>query len=910
MNAEITFARQQTQRIDGETLSAQTVLQARRDELHHRLLQGASGSEMITVFTDLVDAVLISRYEKVIRQETAEVLLGLQHCCLVAVGGYGRRELAPYSDIDVMVLFQTGGGNVVSSLSSQVFYHLWDLGFQVGHSVRTIQEGLAIAEGDLSTRTALMESRFLAGNRQVFQNFTRRFQRKILGRRPDGFINGKREERRREYAKFGETVYLLEPNIKKTKGGLRDLHLLQWVGMAKYQASTLRELADRGVLANQDYLALVEAREFLWRVRAFLHFYAGRAQDILTFDEQVRVAAHFGFSDRPHLLAVEQFMQRYYRHTTGIHDRCQRFLDRAQERRWWKKIRQIMPISLVAECFQISGARVTVPSEKVRYILDHPDVLLELFQLAQKQSLTVDSVVLDELSRQLEGSQDDAYRIPLVSQRFRQILSGPKRIADTLEAMHRARLLEKIIPAFGRVRGLMQFNQYHKYTVDEHSVLAVRQAEGLADDQGLLGDVYRDMRNKDLLHLALLLHDLGKGLPGDHSEVGKEIAQDTASRLGFNPQETRTLEFLVHQHLLMAHTAFRRDPYDEKVLLTFAKAVGTPDILRKLYVLTIADIAAVGPQTLTKWKESLLAELFCRTLPEVSGGREGITAPVDIARLAEEVCQALPESVASHQMGKADVIDAEWVQSQLTQFPIRYVSGTPPDRIAAHLMAINQLTPEDPIVTSAYHPSLNICEYTLVVYDRMIPGIFMHVSGGLAAKGLEVLDAQIITREDGIVIDSFFATDPDFQGAPSAQRLDNVGQTITRILKGNDSVAQLMGRNHRLALSQPFPHDQFQTEVHIDNETSATFTLIDVFAENRQGLLYVMACSIFNLGLVLHAARISTRLDQVVDVFYVTNDAGMKVDDTNVRESVRKTVRQDVDQFLEKSKKNTTSPSH
>ena len=255
--------------------STQAVLDARREGMLGRLREGASGTEVVSDFTSLVDTVLIGRYRSVIRQRSGDAPSGMQHCCLVAVGGYGRRELAPYSDIDVMMLYRAGGSTVVQDLSKQIFHHLWDLGFQVGHSVRSIHDCMVVAEGDLSAKTALMESRFLVGNPVVFQEFQRRFAKRVLGRRVGNFIREKLEEREQDYAKFGETVFLLEPNVKKSKGGLRDVHLLQWVGMARYQAVTLQELVDRGVLAHQDYTALLEAREFLFKVRALAPFGRG-----------------------------------------------------------------------------------------------------------------------------------------------------------------------------------------------------------------------------------------------------------------------------------------------------------------------------------------------------------------------------------------------------------------------------------------------------------------------------------------------------------------------------------------------------------------------------------------------------------------------------------------------------------
>lgn len=888
---------------DEDLTSTQAVLQERRDGLRQRLQDGASGSEVVAGFTDLVDSVLIARYRNVIRQHVGDSAVGMQQCCLVAVGGYGRRELSPYSDIDVMVLYHAGGEKVVKTLSSQVLHHLWDLGFQVGHSVRSIQDCLAVAEEDLAVKTALMESRFLTGGASVFQEFQRRFTRRVLGRRVVSFIREKIEERKRDYAKFGETIYLLEPNIKKTKGGLRDLHLLQWVGMAKYQAATLQDLADRGILAHQDYSALAEAREFLWKVRALLHLEAGRAQDILSFEEQVRLAKAFGFQDQSHLLAVEQFMQLYYRHTTGIYDRCVRFIDRSQSQSWWNRLKGWWPRSLVNGYFSLSGANLSVPQEKLFKVLHDPGRLLDLFKLSQEKGLGIDGLTLEEIHRHMESVSDDVFCTPSASQAFRDILSGPGAVAQTLTLMHQARVLEKLVPAFGRVRGLMQFNQYHKYTVDEHSLFTVKQVERLGKQPGIFHEVYQEIHQKDILHLAALLHDIGKGLPEDHSDVGREIARDMAARLQLDQQGANTLEFLVYQHLLMANTAFRRDPYDDKVLLKFSRSVGTPALLRKLLVLTAADIAAVGPDTLTKWKESLLIELFLRTLPEVSGGREAVEVSNNIKDIAVEVQRVWDQhgwTAQPHEGTQASTnTPQDWIEEQLGKFPLRYLSGTPRDRMAAHLRALQRLPESSPLVESAYHADLRVCEYTLIAQDHMTPGIFMNVTGTLAALGLHVLDAQIITRNDGIVFDSFFVDDPDFDGPPTEKKRQRVGKAIIDVLCGSESLTNLSKRSHRLSFDRPFPVSPKPADVQIDNETSDQYTIIDVFADDRQGLLSVIARTLFDLGLSIHAARIATRLDQVVDVFYVTGHLGGKVEDSVMCNKIQENLRQAVNGFLE-----------
>ncbi|HET8579929.1 MAG TPA: HD domain-containing protein, partial [Nitrospiraceae bacterium] len=640
----------------------------------------------------------------------------------------------------------------------------------------------------------------------------------------------------------------------------------------------------------QDHRAVSEAREFVWRVRAFMHFHAGMAQEILSFDEQVWLAERFGFQDHPHLLAVEQFMQQYYRHTMELHELCMRFVDRCRRVPIWRRLARLLPSPRLDGCFLVTGERLTVPAELRNRVLDSPDLLLRLFDLARCRRLTIDTTLLEEIHRHVETVSVEAFRTPEVSRTFLQILSGPG-VADTLSAMHRAHLLEKLIPVFTTVRGLMQFNQYHKYTVDEHSLLAVAKAETLGLEPGIFREVYQEIRRKDLLHLAILLHDLGKGREEDHSEVGKAIAEEAATRLGFDEQETHTLVFLVHRHLLMAHTAFRRDPYDEKVLLTFARAVATPEVLRKLFVLTAADLAAVGPGVLTKWKESLLIELYLRTLPEVSGERDAAAVPERLRKVAEEVA------------GEADrrakgKLDAEWIESQLGQFPVRYVYGTPPARIAAHLAAIQQLRPNEVLVEHTFNETLGTCEYTVLTFDALTPGIFSKIAGVMAAMGLQILDAQIITREDGVVVDTFQVSDPDYAGTPPLERRASIGHTISKVLQGQETIEHLMGRGSRLSTARRLPSSRQSTEVQVDNETSDRSTIIDVFANDRQGLLYVITHAIFKLGLSVQAARISTRLDQVADVFYVTEMVGAKLQDHSRLEMIRATIKEDIDLFL------------
>lgn len=875
-----------------ESSSVDTVLAEQRRVIHQRIMGGASGAETLAAMTELVDGLIVGRYREAVRHGgEALANAGLRQCCVMALGGYGRRELAPYSDIDLMFLFRPGAAEPAKSLVRAVLHPLWDCGFQVGHSVRTIAESIELAQADPTVKTSMMEARFLAGSSDLFQEFHHRYQRKVVVKSVDAFLAQKLEERRREYEKFGETVYLLEPNVKKSQGGLRDLHLLQWAGLARYQAPTIRELSDRGILSRADFMALNDAREFLWRVRALLHVHAGAAQEILSFDEQVWLAQHFGFQDQPHLLAVEQCMQQYYRHTMGLHERCMRFVERCRSVPFWRRMSRFLPTPKVDEYFVVRSGQLTVADEHRAKVLESPALVLRLFDLARSNNLTIVPPLLEDIHRHVENMSTEAYRTPEVSRTFLAILAGPGA-AKTLDAMHRAYVLEKLVPAMATVRGLMQFNQYHKYTVDEHSLLAVGRAESLAQDEGMMGEVYRSVKRKDILHLAVLMHDLGKGREEDHSEVGKRLAEETAVRLGFDEQETRTLTFLVYRHLLMAHTAFRRDPNDAKVVLPFAREVGTPEVLKKLLALTAADIAAVGPGVLTKWKESLLIELFLRTMPEVSGEREDHGAP-------ERFLQVVDEIVRHPVLAGQDGVDRAWVEGQLKQFPERYAYGTAPARIAAHLAAVRRLHAGDVIVEADFNRELGTCEYAVVTHNDVTPGIFSKIAGVMAAGGLQILDAQILTRADGIVVDTFQTADPDYHGEPPAERRHMVGDRIASVLKGWEHVDDLLRRGARLKLTRLLPKAKDATEVRIDNETSDGFTIVDVFADDRQGLLYVMTNAIFQLGLSIHAARISTRLDQVADVFYVTDQRGKKLDDHGQLERLRAGVETAIENFLD-----------
>ena len=865
-------------------------LDARRQAIEEAHARGATGVEIVTSLTDLADEILLDLYHANLGASGMSDQSGV---ALVALGGYGRRELAPYSDIDLMFLYAPHCEKQARALSTAILHTLWDLGFQIGHSLRTITDCLEMGKSDLTIRTALMEARWLAGDRELFIEFTEDYRVEVSGKGVQEFIAQKREERRLEYSRYGSTNFLLEPNIKKGRGGLRDLHLLKWTALARYGTSSFEDLTAGGLVSAGDATALWDAQEFLWRVRNDLHFYAFRAQDILTFEEQIRIAGLRGFKDLPHLLAVEQFMQQYYRHSTRICDLSTRFVSQATQRTAWQCFAAWLPARRIERYFALTRDDITVPPDLRAEALSDGGQILRLFHLAQMYGLRVADDLAQELPERIAAVPDTAFRSDAARRWFLSILSGPGRIEETLAAMHRVCLLERIIPAFGTVRGLMQFNAYHKYTVDQHSLLAVGQAEALGKGNGLVGRVYREIKRKDLLHLAVLLHDVGKGQEEDHSLIGERIALDVADLLGLSEHETQILVFLVRQHLVMSNTAFRRDSADEKVVLRFARQVGTPEALKMLLVLTAADISAVGPGVMTPWKDTLLGDLFIKTHKELTGGGESDPAYEGGARAREIRKAALARLDQRY--------PSAWLTRQLEAWPDHYLTALPVERLVTHLEWLAKLTDAPVLVDVQFNQALGTSDYTVYTRDSLTPGIFSKIAGVLAAKGVQILDAQILTLADGVVVDVFRVTDPDCPEDIRDRRFVEISGAVVGVLEARYSVEKLLQEATRFGQARQGVPLHEPTVVQVDNETSDRYTIIDVFADDRQGLLYVITRAMFNLGLSIHAARISTKLDQAVDVFYVTDRAGGKIDDLGRCKLISEEITAGIEGFLVES---------
>jgi len=845
-----------------------------RERIRHMYHSGGSAAEVSKALTALCDSVVRQAYLAAIQDlppdDRVSVLGSLS---LVAVGGYGRGDLAPYSDLDLLFLTVSQPSAVTRDFVSRLVRDLWDAGLHLSQSVRSPGECGSFAETDFAARTALFETRLIVGDPELYTNLRLRVCPPRGHRALRAFINqavASRSEEHEDY--FSRTALLLEPNVKKSPGGLRDVHLLRWLAMARYGDSDLNRLRADGILAAEEADTIVGAHEFLRGIRHALHFHAGSAQDVLTREEQLRLAEQYGYRQQGALLPVECFMQQYYRHTAGLRDLLLRFIERLERRspvrRLYSRIlsRRVTP-SIVAYPDHIEIVGGTDGRS-----FGQADTVLQAFDLARRFGVPVHSDTLSEIRQHLPA----CIVTTAERRRFLECLAQPHGLGTLLRNLHGVGLLQRLIPPFEHARGLIQFSLLHHYTIDEHVIRAVEAAARLADERTPLGLAYRDIRRKDLLHLALLLHDLGKGLGEDHCEVGRQMAEDAARDFDLDEHEARLLVFLVRRHLLMAHTSQRRDPADADTLLQFSRLVATPELLRMLYVLTAADTEAVAPGEFTTWKESLLTNLYARAMECLTGE----TPLGDAANRLAAVRSSLHERLAG-------TFDPTWLTGQLDAMPPSYLTGTEPRRVKAHLRLLHGMDGAGVRVTAEYRKDLQLSEYTVLTYERLIPGIFSKAAGALAASGFQIVDAQIITRPDGVVLDTFRGLDLDFSGPPPPERMTEIGERIERVLLGQETVEALITRRGEPLSRGPHAGPQEPAQVEIDNSSSDRFTIIEIFANDRLGLLYAITRTMFEIDLSVHSAKISTHYSQVVDAFYVTTNNGSKIDDPALIRRIR-----------------------
>jgi [protein-PII] uridylyltransferase len=848
-------------------LEAKHRLAEGREKLRRQHDAGSPGIQVCARLTDMLDTVILDLYEAALADLTPEDAAILrQEVALVAHGGYGRRDVAPFSDVDLMILHSPDVAGRVILLAKRLMLDVFDAGLVLGHSVRTVQQACKLSLQDVTIYTALVESRLLAGSETLFSKFTAKFQGQIHWRWRR-LLREVEESRAAERSQFGETVYLLEPNVKRSRGGLRDIQLLRWAGFTRYGVADPEGLSMAGHLEKDDQRSLRRASEYLLRLRNEMHFYAGKSSDVLDRGEQVRLAEAWGFRGDEGLVPPEQFMREYFQHTDVVSHVVQRFLAHARPGVKFFEFFSLLTSHQVEGDFRVGPTRISATSRGLQKLDGNLTEILRLTDLANLYDKRIAPATWEAVHRSARKLPDELP--PQAIERFLSLLSQPGRLGEMLRNLHDAGILEKIIPAFAHARSLMQFNDYHKYTVDEHCIRAVEQATYLLSDKSTIGQVYRALPQKRTLHLALLIHDLGKGFAEDHSEVGLGIAAETARRLQLPERETEVLKFLVHKHLMMSHLAFRRDTSDDQLVVRFAVDVGSPEALRMLYLLTACDLAAVGPGVWNDWKAEVLTDLYYRAMEHLAGESLSVTS--------EERAQKRRDAIGSC-LANGD--DREWFHQQIETLPKHYLYGTPPERIAAELRQLRRLDRGDASAWGRYLPERGAVEFTVGTYDDITPGVFHKLTGALSSKGLQILSAEINTLAEGLVFDRFLVVDPDFAAEPPRERLESVNRALVDSLRARTSQPPTFrkvwrpGHARSRDVLAPLP-----TQVRIDNSTSDRFTIIDVFAHDRMGLLYTITRTLFEMGISVALAKIGTYLDQVVDVFYVTDQEGNKVFD-------------------------------
>lgn len=860
-----------TLRLRPAVLAARQKLAAGREKLRTQHRDSSLGIQVCAHLTDLVDTLVLDLYRAALDDLGSDLE---SHLALVPHGGYGRRDVAPFSDVDLMFLHADGSEEKVGALVTRMNQDIVDTGLVLGSSMRTPEFACSAAIKDVTIFTSLCESRLLGGNEPLFQRFLSAFQRKA--RRKSAMLISQIETARRdERHQFGETVYLLQPNVKRSRGGLRDLQLLRWVGFARYGESDPDALFRAGALSREDRQKLLVAHEFLLRLRNELHFHAGQSQDVLNKSEQLRLAELYGYHADETLLPVERFMRDYIGHTNEVRYIVTHFVNRAKTDN--ALLRFLAPIfsHQVEGDFRVSVSGIGATRRGMARLRGDLAEVLRLMDLANRYHVRIERATWQEI-RDAMAERTDVEVSPEAIRRFLSLISQPGPLGSLLRRLHELRVLEKIIPPMAHARGLMQFNEYHKYTVDEHSIRAVESATELVKDRTTLGAVYRSIRDKRLLHLALLIHDLGKGHPGEHCEVGRELAAQTGRHLGLSDREIETLCFLVEKHLLMSHLTQRRDIHDEDVVMQFAVSVHSLETLEMLYVLTCADLAAVGPGVLNSWKRDLLTQLYLHARTCLAG--EPTSAAFD-----ERLTSRRREILA---LVRAEA-DSDWWRAHIEGMPKGYLFGVPSEQIVTELRALRTLPHNQAIVWGRWLPDRTAVEYTVGAFEELTPGIFHKLTGTLTSKRMQILSAEIHTMVGNLVLDRFYVHDLDYAGEPSRERLEEVKSALVSALTDPSEKRPTFAKFWKAGEANPPPTVRLPTQVHIDNSSSERFTIIDIFAHDRLGLLYAIARTIFELGLSVQLAKIGTRIDQVVDVFYVTDQRGFKLQDEQRLSDIR-----------------------
>jgi [protein-PII] uridylyltransferase len=867
---------------------------------------GASGQTVVRLLSAAMDRLVEALWIKAGAE--ADQVHPASPVSLVALGGYGRRELNPYSDIDLLVLHGSREPDAyVKQASERFLYSLWDLRLEVGYGVRDLKACEQLASEDHTARTALLDLRWLAGDRDLYRELEREQLHGLSQAKVDQFLADKLAEMHERREKFGDSLYLLEPNVKSSEGGLRDLQSALWLARVRFKVSGISEILARALLPEREVRDMRRARDFIWRVRNELHLSSGRKNDQLTFDVQPLVAEAMGYRDGDHASAVEQFMRHYYLAAKTVLVACDAIADRCLESQNATGWRSVPPPAAMTGAerpipvlrgqphraadrylpggeFKVFRGRLTVMDREV--LRRSPAALVRLFSSADREGLDLYPYARDQAAQVAQEWTAAAAADPEVNQELLACFTRAGTHGRFLQRMHELGVLQKVLPEFDRITARRQIDLYHVYTVDVHSLFAVRRlfAMRCGDVQeATLTPLMQRVVRPLPLYLGTLFHDIGKGSGKDHSVRGAEIASQACIRMGVDPADAADIEWLVLKHLRLASVAQRRDLSDPDLIHAFAEEVGTIDRLEALYLMTYADIATVGPRTWTDWKSRLLRDLYQKTRSVLEHGErrpEPGTAEAAGRDLVEAALRGRAHGAPDEEVGR-------FVQAM----PARYFVTVSPAQAPRHLRLL-QLGRDRPLAAAIRHdPQLEYSELHLTARDR--PGLLATITGVLAAHRVDIQHAEVFsTPEDpalgwisGRALDVFELRGPE-EGPLSPERWRAARADLARVLAGEESLDALMARRLKASSLPQKPLPQVPTKVVIDNDSARSHSVVDVFTADRVGLLHTLSRAFFDLGLTVDLARITTEGHRAADAFYVRTGEGYRLEGEEARRVV------------------------
>ncbi len=844
-------------------------LDAGREEIARRLVEEPGRGRVAAEATAFLHDQLVRLAYDFVSERVLEEPLD-SGLALIGLGGTGRAEMAPFSDLDLMFLTAKAPTVKIESAAQALLHLLWDLKLKVGHSVRSIPQLIALAKKDMTIRTAFLEARWLWGDDKTFDLAVRRFRKDVVGGTAAEFVAAKLAERDERHIKMGDSRYVVEPNVKDGKGGLRDLHTLYWIGKYVHGVERPSDLVGAGLLTAAEFRRFDRAERFFWSVRCHLHVLAGRAEERLSFDYQKRIAEIMHYADRPGKSAVERFMQFYFWNAKAVGDLTGVFLAQLDEQLGKKGFRFALPTIRRRPKrlggFTLDRGRISIPSDDF-FRIDRVR-LLELFALAAREQLEIhptamrtaarDAVLIDRKVRQDERA----------NALFMEVLTCVNSPDLVLRWMNEAGVFGRFVPDFGRVVAQMQFDMYHHYTVDEHSIRAIGllasiERGELKQDHPLSTAIFKQIASRRVLYVAVLLHDIAKGRGGDHSVIGAEIAMKLCPRLGLDGAETETVSWLVRYHLLLSSTAFKRDLTDPKTIEDFVHQVQSPERLRLLLVLTVVDIRAVGPSVWNEWKRTLLTTLFEAAEERLRLGHKQHGRGELVDRRQKELAAALGWRASASRAHAKRLPDSYWLAEPLAwQVANAKQVATAEARIGE----------PEPSVVVEDDPDSGATRVSVFTPDR--EGLFYRICAGLAAADASIIDARIHTTRDGMALDNLLVLDGRNRPYADRRLRGRLVRAVQAALSGSEPPVPPGSELPRRGMAF-----QVAPSVVIADRASTRTTVVEVNARDRPALLAGLAKSIHECGHQIHSAHIATYGERAVDVFYLTRADGKKLNE-------------------------------